>query len=157
LEQFNRVKRYHIRIQNIYSGAYQTEWSDRISREDDVVTFFIHCFHLRDWIIHLNRVGVTAKEVDNFINKHLELKICADFANGSKHCTLTRTTRTKLRQPHIVTFEHKSLLGLSEDSFKSKFQILSGRNVYDVLTLATQCVDLWEKFIKEIEKKPIKT
>ncbi|EPF6752170.1 hypothetical protein NPI09_004770, partial [Escherichia coli] len=69
--------------------------------DDDVISFFIHCYHIRDWIIHLNTLNIRANHVDIFINEHQALKICADLANGSKHCKLTRSMRTG-RQPHIA-------------------------------------------------------
>lgn len=157
MEQFNRVSRHFERIEKMYSGIHPSSWDERINREDDVISFFIHCYHLRDWIIHLNRVGVTSKDVDAFINQHEELKICTDFANGSKHCTLTHKTRTKQRQPHIITYSHKSLIGANDEGYISQFTILSGQKDYDVLVLAKKCVELWTVFRKEIEQKQIKT
>ncbi|MCK4842621.1 MAG: hypothetical protein KAT04_12190 [Methylococcales bacterium] len=156
MEQFDRTKRYLQRVKDIYSGIFSSSGHDKESYDDDVISFFIHCYHIRDWIIHLNKVGVSAKQVDFFINSHTALKICADLANGSKHCKLTRSLRTK-KQPHIVGKTHETTTWLTGNGggehMKSKYSILSGENIYDALELAEESVLLWEQFIEEMKNK----
>ena len=106
MEQLERTKRYHRRIQEIYSGIYSSSGHSKEAYDDDVVSFFIHCYHVRDWIVHLNRLGITARQVDSFIDSHRELRICTDLANGSKHCKLTRAIRGD-NQPHIAGKERQ--------------------------------------------------
>ena len=154
MEQFERTKRYLERIRDIYSGIFSSSGHNKEIYDDDVITFFIHCYHIRDWIIHLNSVGVSAKQVDEFINAHTSLKVCADLANGSKHCKLTRNLRTE-KQPHIVGKEHRTSTWLTGNGggehMKSKYTISSGANIYDALELAEKNVKLWSQFIDEIK------
>jgi len=154
LEQFERTKRYLEKMRCIYSGIFSSSGHDKESYDDDVITFFIHCYHIRDWIIHLNKIGVTSKEVDDFINSHTSLKICADLSNGSKHCKLMRGLRTE-RQPHIVSKQHRTSTYFTGngggENMKSKYSILSNTNIYDALELAEKCVELWAQFINEMK------
>ena len=101
MEQIERAKRYLKRIENIYEGIFSSSGHNKYEYDDDVISFFIHCYHIRDWIIQLNLKDITAQDIDSYINKHQSLKVCADLANGSKHCKLTRSIRSG-REPHIA-------------------------------------------------------
>lgn len=154
MEQFARTKRYLERVRDIYSGMLSSSGHDKDAYDDDVISFFIHCYHVRDWIVHLNTVGVTAKQVDSFINRHIPLKICADLANGSKHCRLTRNLRTE-QQPHIFYKEHITSTWLTENGgsehMESKYTIMAGTEIHDALELAEACVLLWSEFIEQMK------
>lgn len=150
LEQFERTKRYLTRIENIYAGIFSSSGHDREAYDDDVASFFIHCYHVRDWIIHLNKLGITAQQVDLYINEHKALKICADLANGSKHCKVTRSLRTA-RQPHIAGTESQTSTWLTGNGggevMQCKYVILSNTEFLDALQLARKCVQLWDSYI----------
>ncbi len=105
MEQIERANRYLGRIRQMYEGVIDPH-RDRELYSDDVISFFMHCYHIRDWIIQLSKVRVTAKEVDAFINKHEALRVCADLCNGSKHCKLRRLRTEK--QPHLASKQHRS-------------------------------------------------
>lgn len=144
MEQFERVERYLERLRKIYVGLPHAH-EDRAYYEDDVISFFIHCYHIRDWIVHLNRAGETSRDVDAFVNSHQELMICADLCNGSKHCRIQRI-RTG-RQPHIAgkswwvtTFTPEAG---KPTTFKAQYQIIANNKIYDALELAEKCVELW--------------
>ena len=156
MEQFERTKRYIVRMEAIYAGLFSSSGHDKEAYDDDVVSFFIHCYHIRDWIIHLNRLGITAREVDSYINSHRALRICADLANGSKHCKLTRSLRTD-SQPHISGTERQTSTWLSGSGggevMKCKYTILSSTEFIDALELARECVQLWESYISKLEAR----
>lgn len=145
-----------MRIEKIYKGVFSSSGHDNDSYDDDVISFFIHCYHIRDWIIHLNVIGVTATEIDAYINQHRALMVCADLANGSKHCKLTRSLRTN-RQPHIVGKEKITSTWYTGDSggevMKCKYTVLSGEELIDALKLAKECIALWESFTDEIKAR----
>lgn len=153
MEQLERTKRYLEKIRVIYSGIFSSAGHDKRSYDDDVISFFIHCYHVRDWIIHQNCVGVTAAEVDKFIDSHLPLRICADLANGSKHCKLTKKPRTE-RQPHISGKEYRTTIWYSEEgggeNMRAKYTISSYMKIHDALLLAEECVVLWEGFVEQM-------
>ncbi len=142
-----------MRIEGLYEGVLSSSGHDKNAYDDDVVSFFIHCYHIRDWIIHLNTLDITAKQVDGYINQHKALKVCADLANGSKHCKLTRSMRTE-RQPHIVGKERRTSTWHTGSGggevMKCKYTIVSNTEFLDALELARESVELWESFINEL-------
>lgn len=154
LEQLERTKRYLKRMNEIYSGIFSSSGHDKEAYDDDVVSFFIHCYHVRDWIIHLNKLGITARQVDSYIDSHRALRICADLANGSKHCNLTRSMRGD-SQPHIAGKERHTSTWLTGSGggevMKCKYTVLSDAESFDALELATECVLLWESYVQKLE------
>lgn len=156
LEQIERAKRYLWKIEKLYEGIFSSSDHDSDAYDDDVISFFIHCYHIRDWIVHLNKLGITAQQVDAYINRHKSLMVCSDLANGSKHCKLTRSLRTG-RQPHIVGKVRHTSTWFAGDTggevLKCKYTILSNTELFDALELARECVGLWESFVKEIDSQ----
>lgn len=53
---------------------------------DIILSFFIHCYHLGDW---LRESGVDEKKVYGYIYKTDELKDCRDITNSTKHLLST--------------------------------------------------------------------
>lgn len=153
MEQIERSKRYLKRMEKIYSGIFSSSGHDKEDYDDDVVSFFIHCYHIRDWIIELNTLNIKSGQVDIFINKHQALKICADLANGSKHCKLTRSLRTG-RQPHIAAKQKETSTWYSGtgggEVMTCKYTILSDGQLYDALHLARECIQLWDSYTSEL-------
>jgi len=151
LEQFEIVKRYLKRIEAIYDGVPLLPDHDKKFYDDDVISFFIHCYHIRDWIIHLDNCNVSAKEIDEYINNHRALSVCADLAKGSKHCQLTRATRTE-DQPHFSGQErYTSTYGDEIPVMNCKYRVMSNKKTLDALTLARECVALWDIFLLKIK------
>lgn len=46
MEQVERTERYLNRIRKIYEGT-SILWEERRYYEDDVISFFMHCYHMR--------------------------------------------------------------------------------------------------------------
>jgi len=152
MEQFDRVERYLNKIRNVYSGENQIFWKDRKMVEDDILSFFIHCHHLQDWILTLNRVGVSQTELKGFIEKHDSLKLCADIANRSKHCRLTKKQWSNAK-PHLAGRQYTSNGDADSPGIKGKFTIITRNKIVDVLELAETCWKLWLEFSAELETK----
>jgi hypothetical protein len=154
MEQIERAKRYLKRIENIYEGIFSSSGHNKYAYDDDVISFFIHCYHIRDWIIQLNLKGITAQDIDSYINKHQSLKICADLANGSKHCKLTRSIRSG-REPHITGKSRETSTWLTSNGggevMKCKYTILSSTGLIDALELAKECMKLWDLYVNNLE------
>ena len=153
--QYERAKRYLERIRSIYAGTYSlTDGADNC--DDEIISFFIHCYHIRDWILHLSKIPITPTEIDRFINENEALKICADLCNGEKHCRLERTTRTG-GQPHLAFREWQVTHFTFESGFpstqKARYKILSGDQWIDALAVAEESMKLWEKFMLNLQKQ----
>lgn len=156
MEQLERARRYLKRIEDIYAGVFSSLGHDKDLFDDDVVSFFIHCYHVRDWIIHLNKVGVTARQVDSYIDSHRALRVCADLANGSKHCKLTRSLRTD-RQPSIAGKIRRTSTWFTGNSggevTRCKYTVLSNTELIDALELAVECIQLWDSYTQELKEQ----
>ncbi|WP_431064831.1 hypothetical protein [Methylotuvimicrobium sp.] len=154
MEQFERAKRYLSRVEELYEGVFSSSSHDKDAYDDDVISFFIHCYHIRDWIIHLNTLTITAKQIDGYIDRHKALKVCADLANGSKHCKLTRSLRTE-RQPQIAGKERRTSTWITGSGggevMKCKYTIVINTEILDALDLARECVELWKSFIDQLK------
>jgi hypothetical protein len=152
VEQFDRAYRYLTRMRSIYEGGHADSYS-RQYFEDDVLSFFVHCYHIKDWIVRLNRIGVTHKQVEDFIDSKECLKICADLCNGAKHCTLTKPPRTG-RQPHVSGKQYRSSFWLSGagggEILRGKYSIVTATGVVDALYLAEECMRCWSTFIDQM-------
>ncbi|EKG6594684.1 hypothetical protein O3806_004697, partial [Salmonella enterica] len=102
----------------------------------------------------LNTLNIRASHVDIFINEHQALKICADLANGSKHCKLTRSMRTG-RQPHIAAKQKQTSTWYSGtgggEVMTCKYTILCDGKLYDALQLARECIQLWDSYISALD------
>ncbi|MBL6985373.1 MAG: hypothetical protein ISR74_07295 [Candidatus Thioglobus sp.] len=156
MEQIHRAERYLERIRGIYEGCPH-KYEDASFYEDDVISFFIHCHHISDWIIKLNRVGETKTAINKFINEHNELIICADLCNGQKHFRLERVRGD--RQPHVSGKEWIITTYTPEADkpviFRAKYRIVAGNEIYDALGLAEKCIDLWRGYIRVLALKAI--
>lgn len=141
MEQVERTRRYLNKIRLIYSGVECHELIfDKEAHEDDVHSFFVHCYHIKDWIQQLAIKTPPKGALDEFINSHHEMKVCTDFCNGSKHCRLERKMRTG-KQPHIAQRERRGTQTLSTPSGslhinKMTFKIMTDQGCYDALELA---------------------
>lgn len=155
MEQLERAERYLAKIRAIYAGTF-AQSHDRSVYEDDLVPFFMHCYHVRDWIIRLNRVGVKAKDVDSFINANRCLQLCADLCNGSKHCKLDRAARSG-SQPHVSGKAYEASTWLTGSGggevLRAKYTIVTSSGLVDALQLAEECMECWRKYVAELEEK----
>lgn len=157
LPQFERTKRYLERIRKIYHGV-PAEWCARHDYHDDVHSFFVHCYHVRDWIVTLNKIGVSAKDVDRYIDSQDCLRLCADLCNASKHCELIHKTRSQAN-PYISMTQHrggmKPMNGQHLQILRSTFTIVAGTRFIDALELAEQCVSAWESYILTLRQRAV--
>ena len=146
MEQLKLVERYLIRIRRMYSGNNSLSWGDRHFTNDDVYSFFIHCNHLRDWVLKLNKIGITKKDITEFIRKNRSIQICADLANSAKHCHLEQRTWSGAN-PHIGGSTHQTSSYRETDGVESQFQIVMDSEEFDALEIAEQCWKEWNLFI----------
>lgn len=157
MEQLERAERYLIRMRAIYAGVFAQDHNTH-DYEDDVLSFFMHCYHVRDWIVRLNRVGVTARDVDQFIDAKPCLRICTDLCNGAKHCRLTRPARSG-SQPHVAGKQYSASTWLTGSGggevLQAKYTIVTSQGTIDALALAEECIECWRIYVGELAAKPM--
>lgn len=125
-----QVKRWHARLMRA---------PNRADAEDFAYAFFQACYVLRDW---LPRKDFPLLEVEAFIEKHAEMRLCRDLANMTKHGRLTRSSTG--REPSFAR-EYRSSGTGSFDS-DSDLVLLSQWEKHDPREIATRCLTLWEQF-----------
>lgn len=142
-EQLDRVKRLEEDIKR-FSIATNENFKSAV---DAFTSFFIQCYHLRDWLIQ-SRYG--SRDINIFISKSVSLTLCRDLANMQKH------TKIDLYESQYHFVSHKFLdistpitvyhdPARKEDRFG--IDIKEFGTLVDVIDLAKECVEEWENFL----------
>lgn len=85
-QQFERMRRSHARL-----GVLT---KDLQAYEDDLLHFFMDCWHLKDWIDADTSVPQSVRQqVVDKAEAQRPIRIAADLANGAKHFAVTRSPR----------------------------------------------------------------
>ncbi|MDP3939612.1 MAG: hypothetical protein Q8R92_15945 [Deltaproteobacteria bacterium] len=90
LYQLARASRFFERVLN-RTGPLKGLDPWMVRYEDDLWSFFIHCWHVRDWIREDDSLSLGVRQgILAAANASHPLCVCADIANGRKHARLTR-------------------------------------------------------------------
>lgn len=95
------------RMQRSFAKVQKTAHRSSIDYDDDVLHFFMDCWHLREWIQNDRALGLDKRgkeAVSQECNNHLALRIAADLANGLKHPVRTQQPKegAKVMAKHVV-------------------------------------------------------
>ncbi len=152
---YARASRYLERIKMVYDGVDcyfpSTEYF-----HDDVYSFFIFCFHIKDWLKSDTRLNIENANVEAYIKDHIELQLCADICNGTKHFVQTPGRVRTGVQPMvyrdnaiITTYPLGSGISPSGAVFKSSFGVNTNGEIVDVLELGNRCMELWNLLLED--------
>ena len=142
-EQFDRLQRSYNRFQDINDGRPHSRQSDYYT--DDMYSFFMNCYHLKDWLVNDAEFSASSADLEGFINSNKELQLCADICNAQKHLLLTN--RRSNENPSLGQRLNKLLLGGGEPKISVTFMINTSSGQIDAFELATKCIELWRQFI----------
>lgn len=79
--QYERMQRSFERLKREYRSS--------IEYDDDLLHFFMDCWHLKDWIKNDTRLPKTLQDaIESEVKSHLSLEVAADLANGWKHLSI---------------------------------------------------------------------
>ena len=135
-QQFARLERYLHRI-----GRAGTTDEDY----DDLLSFFMHAWHLADWAANDPTVGRSLRDIQNDAKQYPAIEACAGLANGIKHVTLTRPSRIP---PQITNKDIQAYEGSKAPSATASYQItLPDGLMRNALTLAQEVVRDWRALI----------
>ena len=149
IKQFKRVKRWYSRFKDINDGMVHHKNTDYY--EDEVHTFFINCYHLKDWIKKSDKKKYF--DVETLFNKKsgkLCMQICADFCNGSKHMEAERRPRID-KNTKITNKDIKICLGKIPPTIVLNYRIGVAGKFYNAFDIATDCVNEWKKYLRSKE------
>jgi len=147
IDQFERMIRWYRRYQQINEGTQRGASFE--GQYDDMLAFFMNCYHLKDWIKNDIADESFNRVVEDYINQNDCLKLCADICNGAKHLDVTRS-----RFGEGTAIRTEVHLDESQDNppVIRKWYITSeSGQVFDSFDIATQCVEKWVEFFRQHE------
>ncbi len=126
-----------------------TDNGNRISNTDPQDTaedFFNQCYHFKDWV-KKDSALVLAQDIEDFINRSKSLSLAADYCNSFKHAGLDRESRSGQvfeKMNRHIRFD------LTQRGFvaSGRLELTIGGKKYDAFSLATDCVEEWDNFLK---------
>lgn len=149
IEQYERVKRYYQRFEELDEGKPHDKKTEYYI--DDIYAFFINCYHLKDWILHdVNLPSTKRDSVEDYITNSKPLSLSADICNAKKHMVLDYSRSGKFPETGPKGFS--LTLGSAHPTIKVKMSVvLSDQTTLDAFGLATNCVKEWERFLSDLQ------
>lgn len=116
--------------------------------QDLILSFFQDCWHLGDWVI--KSTDVDKSSLEDFLVNSLELQICREVCNTSKHLFLDR--HTQKNGARLANFQNVDLpIALvreyNPEGDRLNFLIRGNNGKYDAFDLAKNCLIQWKNFI----------
>ncbi len=126
---------------------------------DIILSFFMHCYHLKDWLIES---GIDKKTVSDFIHNTYELQVCRNLTNSTKHLELDPKRQSP---PQIFDWKKVHLpspISRTYDPFakilgeeETKYLVISvdGKEI-NCKDFMKRCMQKWYEFLdnKELRK-----
>jgi len=151
IEQYERMRRSYDRFREIKPGL-----TDKISSdyEDNVYAFFLHCYHLKDWVKNdtsvKSRMPNIGTAVEHFINGSEALSLCQDLCNSLKGLELKRSSSGERATFGLKQYHHRLGLG-SGRSIRLEWLVeRTNKPPIDAFELATECIAEWDKFLQRL-------
>lgn len=135
LEQWGLVERSFKKLQELYT----TDGVDNQDARTIVKDFFLHSWHLKDWISADSDISVTNKEVWSLFESEPDLQVCRAMANTAKHHTLKDIDEMTARVSSVVT--------QPQCQVKIEASTTDGTQSHDALELATSCLLIWRNYL----------
>ena len=151
--QLERVKRWKNRIDKIINEYKQGKLSvEPLDLGDMICCFFICCDHMKDYIDKDDTIETEQSPYD-YLKENICLKDCREISIGTKHLEIRESKKS--RGPfkiNVVSNRNKETgelfveVNIKSNTVKENFS-----------TLANECIEKWEEYIKkEITSKPKK-
>lgn len=131
--QLERVRRWHNRLMAAARGETYLE-SDL---NDFAFAFFQNCLHLRDWVQQTSSIPRSDLDV---LFARVEMKVCRDLANGTKHLNITRPS---VDAEFSIVREYDP-----QARYRYRPVVFAGDERHDLLDLACRCLEAWESFLR---------
>lgn len=142
-EQLDRIKRLREDLER-FSIATDDNFENAV---DAFTSFFIQCYHLRDWLAESRYLR---RDIDAFINQSNSLALCRDLANKQKHKQIALyEPRHSLaeRKGRGVSIPVVSYYDPSRKTQRFGLDMEEFETMIDVIDLAEKCVEEWERFL----------
>lgn len=138
--QYHRMIRWYEKFKTTNPGNFEGLNVDE--HHDILFTCFQNIFILKDWLHY--SASIPKKTLNDFIENNIELQICRDICNGTKHFDLKQAsvdddfTIIREYEPFHKVWGHEP----------NKMVILTGGHKFELKALAWKCIKLWEDFLR---------
>ncbi|PWT72243.1 MAG: hypothetical protein C5B59_16190 [Bacteroidetes bacterium] len=129
--------RWFIRLSNFDFVNFEKKTIE--DRDDTLYACFQNIFCLRDWIILDGDINPVLAH--RFVDSNIEMKICRDIANGTKHHSLKDSS---MKQEITVNREIRRY-EKGHSHYQVTFEV--DGHFYEAKELAENCIKLWDEFI----------
>jgi hypothetical protein len=153
-EQLKRTERYLVRMRNLYGGKVPL-YKPGADRVDDVYSFFLHCYHVKDWLKNDEGFsGCDGRAIEDYVTNTPSLALVADICNGLKHMRIKGKPRSvdmpTTRLPTVDIQVGPGILeGRPDLRIKTRVVIKHRDKEIDALELATEAVKAWKTLLAE--------
>jgi hypothetical protein len=142
IDVLDKLKRDH----DILYQAITVQNSNEIN--DAFINFYTYAYHIKDW---LKLEGFSS--VEKYINENIELSVCADLCNLTKHKELNNGPRLKDPLYEIYksgirssTSAYKASSAVPINATTYNIKLTSGKE-FEILHLAQSIIALWKTYI----------
>lgn len=145
--QWHRVCRWHEKIE-VIEKRHNAKKSINQYDMDDIYAFFQNCYHLRYWIENPN--PKLKGSLKSFFKNHVEMQICRDICNGTKHLNLTHPS---IDDNFNIYREYDHFTNKNENPIK--FNIRADKYKFGLFELIHKLFNIWDTFLRNnlIKKK----
>lgn len=149
-EQTGRAERYYRRFERLYMGVEDA--ADVAHFMDDVYTFFLHCYHIKDWLKNdPDFTAHSASEIENYVSTTPCLAMVADICNAAKHLRLTKHRspgHAQITGRRLTVSLHDSLNGSAlPTTYSVSVEVSDAGTEHDAFHLATQAMAAWRSLL----------
>lgn len=138
--QLARVRRWHTRLRTASPDDYL----------DFLYAFFQNCNHLADWIASDAPAG--AAMVQTLVGSSVELRVCRDICNATKHFSFDRPP--KMKGGFADGHEYLPEGWPTDHPGGLPIFVIAGGEKYDALDLADRCLAAWNGLAAEMADVP---
>jgi len=141
----------HARMMRAYQRAASAT-AVTIQVEDDFYSFFVWCFHLKDWLKNDPPIPAAIKTAAGvLVNTNESLKLCADLANGIKHLRADRSARVDPDSKVSAVQSAFQATAFQKDAFQTheRIVVVAAGSYFDAREVANACIAAWAAFFRE--------
>ena len=139
-----------LRVRDMLVKAGTRDWDfGSAQARDALYHFFQDAYHLKDWIKAERPNGVTPADVEALFDSdptksEIEMRLCADLCNRTKHAELTKVIRTGDAQTQFASQSVRVHVGAG---VAHRWTIGSNDKTYDVAMVVEKIVATWDKWL----------
>jgi hypothetical protein len=156
VDQYDRMLRWYKRLQKINEGKPES-CGQALNDFDEILVFFIICYHLRDWLIqdvaveetdaNYTKFLILKRDIDNFINCNDCLCLCVDICNSAKHRNLVKPPRFHEKTEVCPGLFEITSTGTGQICKQNWELVTESGKMFDLFEISTECVRKWSEFL----------